>query len=295
MATEEFNCFTCNKIRVQFDCPNCGNQIDHEISVPTPNLDGDKDTFNATVVDDYDTIVCENCEKEYDFTIQSSIIGGFLHIDNLDDEEHVYVEELYDYDPGLNILGNNEYYLTYKTQYDNINKLLDNIEKTKDHEIIHLQHKLIYINIVTILETYLSDALITIVLNNDKYFDIFVKNFNDFKNEKYTLNDIIDKYKGLKKTVKNVLFNITYHNIPKISGIYKSVLGITFPKYKNIMKIIDCRHNLVHRNGKDKEGNINEITKEEVKMALGEIDSFIDNIDTQIQNVINNTESDTEN
>jgi transcription elongation factor Elf1 len=205
MVIEEFNCYICKKIKVMFDCPICGKKIEQELSVPEPNLEGDRETFNATVEDDYGTIICENCEKEYDYTIQSSIIGGFLYIDNLDDEEYVSVEELSDYDLGFYILENTEYYLTYKTQFDNVDKLLYSIDKTNDNEIVSLLYKLIYINIVTIMETYLSDALINIILNNEKYFDIFVRNFNDYRNEKCSLNEIIDKYKKLRAIVKDTL------------------------------------------------------------------------------------------
>ena len=69
MATEEFNCFTCKKIKVGFDCQKCGNEIEQELFVPLPNLEGDRDTFNSTVEDDYDTIICENCNNEINYFI----------------------------------------------------------------------------------------------------------------------------------------------------------------------------------------------------------------------------------
>jgi hypothetical protein len=57
------------------------------------------------------------------------------------------------------------------------------------------------------------------------------------------------------------------------------------------MKIIDCRHDLVHRNGKDKEGNVIEITEEKIMVAKKEINTFIDNIDTQIKNAVDNNKT----
>ena len=79
--TTEFNCFTAQKLLVHFLCPYCEKDIDHIINnIPNPDLEGD--SFSTTCVDDYDIIECGNCSHIFDYTIQSSISGGFLHIED---------------------------------------------------------------------------------------------------------------------------------------------------------------------------------------------------------------------
>jgi len=94
MLTKEFNCFACGKIKVIFTCPTCGKQIEQNLSVPAANLDGDRESFRETAENNYDTVICDDCNCEFNFTIQSSTAGGFLYIDNLGDEDSIEIEEL---------------------------------------------------------------------------------------------------------------------------------------------------------------------------------------------------------
>lgn len=45
------------------------------------------------------------------------------------------------------------------------------------------------------------------------------------------------------------------------------------------MKCIDIRHDIVHRNGKDKEGNLQDISKEDVLDLAEKVSKFIGNIE----------------
>ena len=74
-----------------------------------------------------------------------------------------------------------------------------------------------------------------------------------------------------------------YHNLPKISGIYKNTLDIQFPSIKEVMKLINIRHDLIHRNGKNKDGDVIEISKEKLIDTISTIKKFISDIEDQIQ------------
>jgi hypothetical protein len=52
------------------------------------------------------------------------------------------------------------------------------------------------------------------------------------------------------------MLDTIYHNLPKASIMYRDTFEIDFPKIQNAYKYVLKRHDLVHRNGKTKEGKI---------------------------------------
>ena len=74
-----------------------------------------------------------------------------------------------------------------------------------------------------------------------------------------------------------------YHNLFKIKNIYKIAFDINFPdNTADVMRKVSVRHDLVHRNGKDKEGNLITITKDELNETYNLVYDFIKKIDTQL-------------
>lgn len=59
---------------------------------------------------------------------------------------------------------------------------------------------------------------------------------------------------------------------------------MAFMGAKEIENAIDIRHDIVHRNGKDKEGNIRNISKDDVEQLSDHILDFIYEVDTMVQN-----------
>lgn len=47
------------------------------------------------------------------------------------------------------------------------------------------------------------------------------------------------------------------------------------------MKCISIRHDIVHRNGKDKNGNLRDISKDDVSILAQKVSDFIQNIENQ--------------
>ena len=139
-----------------------------------------------------------------------------------------------------------------------------------------------YIGCIACLEDYLSTTLIREVLNNDDNFKKFVKTFKGIEKIRFNLNDIFYELEKIRDVVKKVLLDLIYHDLPKISGIYKDSLAIEFPDYSMLMKCIKTRHDMVHRNGKTKEGVIINIEKSDVDDLLTEVYEFSSFIESKI-------------
>jgi transcription elongation factor Elf1 len=85
----EFTPAITKSLSVKFKCLKCGNDVEEEISVPWPDMDGNDVGVEDTV--DNGSIQCSNCEADYDYSIVS---WGILQIDQLEIEE-VDVEDLF--------------------------------------------------------------------------------------------------------------------------------------------------------------------------------------------------------
>lgn len=138
----------------------------------------------------------------------------------------VNIEDL-DIDQLEAILSNTNFNKTFLNEISSL-KILNriNIVDQNAHNILKRQ---IYISVVTCLETYLSDACINITLSNEIYIKSFFSTFKDFKDQKFSLNEIFSCVSNSKEIAKTAMLDIIYHNLPKVSHIYKETLDINFP------------------------------------------------------------------
>jgi len=178
--------------------------------------------------------------------------------------------------------------------FSEFNKSIENIEELTKITIINkaLQphyFNMLYSSVITSLETYLSDALKFNLAQKEEFLIKFVETFEDFKNVKCDFNHIFNLCNSIERTVEEGLRSFLYHNLPKIKGIYKSTFGINFLPIPELMQAISIRHDLVHRNGKKKNGTPHNITKDNVLELCNETLSFVQNIEEQF-NTLTTTE-----
>ena len=107
---------------------------------------------------------------------------------------------------------------------------------------------------VTAMEAYLSGTLIKKVKENDDYLLNAAQKIEDLKDEKMTLYEVVKNPDQAKNRILEKLYEFMYHNLPKIKCIYEAVFGIKIDyPLKDLMSIVRRRHDIVHRNGKNKD------------------------------------------
>ena len=129
------------------------------------------------------------------------------------------------------------------------------------------------------MELYLKDTLIKEVMRDDNTKRTFVENYSDFKKYKFDLNDIYHKLDKIDSLIISTLSDLVYHNLYKIKSIYKDTIGVDIGDIGKLSKAIQIRHDIVHRNGKDKEGHERIIQKDEVLELSDRVSTFIDSIE----------------
>lgn len=180
------------------------------------------------------------------------------------------------------IATNTKFHDTFIENIENIKQLLS---IKVDRNLHQNYYMLLYVNVITAMETYLSDAFINTVFGSRDLLRRFVENNPDFEKQKFSLNEVFSKTDSIEGEVRNYLIELIWHNLSKIKPMYKRTLNVDFPsELKFFFKAISIRHDIVHRNGKSKNGKKIKVSKQDVYNLIDEVSSFVKHIDEQIAN-----------
>lgn len=272
MATFEFNPIA-DFIVLKFVCPFCGEENETDaLYVPTPDFSAEThhDSVNS---EDYEH-QCHKCDHLFEITLNNGFYGGDGDISDIDDG--ISVEEDF---------PEEDYEEEYKSVFfdEHVRETIDVLDKIEvlDESSKKLLYRTLYANVISSMEAYLSDRLIQKVLSSEETKRHFVENFKDFEDVKISLSDIYENIENIESRIKKSLREIIYHHLPRIRNIYKSTLNIDLGDISDLMKCVSIRHDIVHRNGKDKDGNLQVINKNDVEELATKVTEFIRNIESQ--------------
>lgn len=195
-----------------------------------------------------------------------------------------------DYDEYLinDIAEITEYYHNFSDSILDVKRLS---EADMDEPVKHCFYRLLYANVITTMETYLSDAFINTVVPDGELMRTFIESTPEFKTEKIPLADVYKAAEVIEQRAKIYLADVVWHNLGRIRPMYISVLGIEFgTALPQIIRGILKRHDIVHRNGKTKSGEEILITKEDVKALISMVETFIKEIDEKLSKMRANRE-----
>ena len=208
-------------------------------------------------------------------------------IESLEDGCRVYLQpwELdnnYDYDEEFDaITEDKDYVRKYK---DDISKLEALCHITiSDDALSEILNRQIYISIIGTMETFLSDAFVNLTFDNDIYFKNFIESHPKFKKRKFDLSNIYVETDKLKETAKKVMLDTIYHNLPVVKVMYQDTFKISFPDIRNVYSYVIKRHDLVHRNGKSKEGKKVETDQKAIHDLIQKVNELVEAIISKLQ------------
>jgi energy-coupling factor transporter ATP-binding protein EcfA2 len=183
---------------------------------------------------------------------------------------------------------NPKFYTDFKKNLENIKKLNSNSELIIE-DLRKILNKMSYANIITIMETFLTNAVI-FLLEQDKSNEIYkniLSTITELGNTKITLSQIFDEYNSIRDRIKSYLLNdIVFHNIPRIRPVFEKALKIPFPSsVGQIIRAVEIRHDIVHRNGKTIDGHEIELTKTQIEELIQLVEDFVDAIHKKIKEI----------
>lgn len=123
----------------------------------------------------------------------------------------------------------------------------------------HLVNRMIFSHQITAMEAYLADRLIKEMESDAHAVERLLRQDEDLAKEKFTLAEFSKDPDLVDKRVREHLRSIQYHNLAKVDVLYHIALGIRILNLAtdkaSLFRAVLLRHDCVHRNGFDKDGN----------------------------------------
>lgn len=167
-------------------------------------------------------------------------------------------------------------YADFEHQINNLIELINNTSQ----EIL-LKMSMSYA--ITLMESCLKDLLLTIALASDENKRNALTKIDGLKQTTIPLSEVmginVDAYTDDIITKHLIGRTINYHKISVVVSIFQAVVGRIAHDPKNyfgeINKIIELRHDLVHRDGKTIEGNIHKLVSGDIITNLTTVKYFV--------------------
>lgn len=129
------------------------------------------------------------------------------------------------------------------------------------------------------IESYLASTFIYKVINSDSLIRKLVESDPHFSKLKFSLSELYVKGDQINLIVADYLRNLIFHDIKKISPMFRSVLGIEFGDISWLFSAIITRHHCTHRAGLDKQGKRVDITHSSIASLVKNLESLVSKIE----------------
>jgi hypothetical protein len=179
------------------------------------------------------------------------------------------------------------YYHIFLNNIRSLQKLLSiNLTNKRLHQPFY---RMLYSSVITSIETYLSDAFVQHIIENKVLIEKFIMTNPEFEKRQYSFQEAVNIYSDVEKSIKEYLLNIMWHNLPKVSKMYKQVFDIDFPtNITSLLTSITKRHDFIHRSGKTKSGLVVNIDKGQIIKLIDDAKTFVIYINNQFELQIKN-------
>lgn len=303
-----------NLVEIIYQCPICGHtNYDEAENVFADAFQPDADKTSVTT-----EIVCGgSCKTQ--FTIEVSASHGWRDIQlvgypqdktGICFKTHSFGEAYDSYDDFLENYVPDDAHDVYAISMGEAKLLEQGIKSPGVREKTLL--KLIYLQYVMILEAYLSDRLINIIIDDPEKLIALVSQVDALNKQSHTLIEIIAEPSIVTKTVKSFLQRVSFHDLLKVSHFYDVVLGVNIfsdaqlppklrkkraaqrkqnsgeafeltPDEREMIEIIQKRHHLVHRNGRDDDRQFIEVEKADVEKVGQLVEAMVARVENAYQ------------
>lgn len=144
--------------------------------------------------------------------------------------------------------------------------------------------RMCYSSIITAMEAYLGDILKREISSRPAVKERFVASYEPFTKTKFYLSELYTKLSTIDREINEVLDGLSFHKIDAAKDIFSKTLLTDFPAdaVRRIGAAVKQRHHIVHRNGRDTQGELLSIDSGTVRELADEVLRFTQNVDAQI-------------
>lgn len=256
------------EVSASFECPSCKKKAACVIQVSDPNW-GAADKMSDLVSSDDVDLECQHCKSSFQATAESSPYECQVRMEDhpetivrcgtpsysLDDDFDDWLTDNSGPDLGAIFRAAHKSLLTLLQAHgsDGTNKFV------QDPELIN---RMVFAQAISAFEAYLGDALLLSVMRSPAAADGLMKRDKVLSEVRLSLFEVSKNPEIVTEKVRGRLKAVLYHNLDAVERLFFSAFEIKFfepgdKKSRDILfQAIKYRHDCVHRNGRDLDGNI---------------------------------------
>ncbi|WP_421477633.1 hypothetical protein [Agrobacterium tumefaciens] len=279
---------------VAFRCTECDEVVSEECDLPPYDLMADTGG-DAVGTEDLE-VVCPYCETEHEITITAWQLNYwevesrhpmlrqkkiFLHVPPQFDDEDEFEMFLEDerLDDPYRIFVRSSSGLHALAKVDLVNERLE-----------QAQLRMMYANYIATLEAYLCDRLISLVTYSDAVLKKFLSAHRKLGTKTIPLQAILGNPSIVIEQVEEHLKSQLYHKVDVVTELYRDAFGIDVFKNSDrkvaLEAAIKLRHDIVHRNGRAKDGVMISIDHSMVTRVNMLVGGLVNEVETALEELI---------
>ncbi len=185
-----------------------------------------------------------------------------------------------DYISKLIVIDRNDPYRFLKERIAGIFAILAAANLDKNNT--RLLHQMAHSSLVAALEAYLANSVSYWIEKEEKALRQFVTTNKDLQKRQLTLSDIFKRLDGITAEVKTYLADFVWHRLDKVKPMLVSGLEIEVPDISDLMKEVLVRHDIVHRAGRKADGNLVELSTDDLLRLEEAISKFSKGIEDEL-------------
>ncbi|WMB73979.1 hypothetical protein RA178_04960 [Shewanella oncorhynchi] len=245
------------ELDITFSC-KCSAFLDEVVYCDGPDISAATD--EESLREYWKTFICDGCGQEYDAHIVSRMSETDIFIPNIIDLTFDILDHFGQEEVTAEIESTQQLDIYRKVSTDVIALL--RYQHHQEHKAT--LNNILFAQVVTAIEAYLASSFISTVVNSDLLIRRLVETDPELAKRQFSLKEIFTQWEDLKFLVARYLKDLIFHDLKKIKPMYFSVLDIDFGNIAWLFKAILIRHDCIHRNGFDKDGNQHQIESNEI-------------------------------
>ena len=180
-------------------------------------------------------------------------------------------------------------YSEYLNKIEDINELIKISNISPKVEQTLLRH--VYMGIIAALDTFVCDTILTKITNSKESFFAYFQEFYLPKEKDKELKQSAlkalwenNETSSIEQDVFDNVLETSYCRIRTIKKVYKKLFSATICDVGGKMRVhFTYRHLFAHRNGRQKNGEILELTRREIATLILDTNSFVKQIKDKLQ------------
>lgn len=152
------------------------------------------------------------------------------------------------------------------------------------------QFRMLYANHIAIMEAYLCDRLIDLVAYDHEVLREFVLKHKNLKSMTVSIHSVLGNPSIARKSAIDYLRNFLYHKLNDVAGIYRDAFDIDIfsnvARKEALAEMVKVRHDLVHRNGRDKNGRLHTFQPIDLSRVGQAVGGLVHETETALEHLI---------